>query len=312
MRFDPALKPFLLALKSNYTVWGDRRWVIRLKSHYSLRIYQIIKYNEGLANVDGRKSTIIDLKWFRDFLSIEDGKYILYGHLKSRVIMPAKKDIKKKTDVEFDFIGLRSGRKIDRIEFTWKKNKRCKQLELPVYDDKSKNVKLEEILIYEFGIAKKKAKNLIVLYDDKHIINALEVVREYINTLREKGDNNFNVGGIARKAIEEGWKKQEASINIEWHKQQKKIEEDKKEKKLEEDKKEEEHCEILSNTFDSFMKLKMSEQNKVLKKFRKELENDGNMVIIKRYDNEGISSVVLKSLFKNFLLSQDLLLNNNI
>lgn len=304
MRFDPALKPFLLALKGNFTIWGDRRSIIRLKSHYSLRIYQFIKYNQGLANVDGRKSATVELSWLRDFLAIPEEKYRLFGHFKSRVLVPAQKDIRQKTDIDFDFKQIKKGRKVHEIQFFWKVNKRHSQMELPGLSD-STPVKIEDILIYEFGISpEKKARELAEQFGYKHITQALEVAREYIDNLRQRGDKVANVGGIARKAIEEGWKPQESTIEREHLEQQQAIAQAKKVKEQEEEEQRTRTEQAGKVAMASYEEMGEAEQEELLADFRGHLVGMGNRTVIDRYDDEGVSPGMLEALFKAFVLEQ--------
>lgn len=134
MTFDPQLKPFLLTLKGNFTSY-ELRAVIRLKNHYSLRIYQFLKYHQGMARVDKRKSVIVPLTWLREYLAINQDEYKLYGHFKSGVLVPVQTEIHDKTDLKFRFKEVKEGRKVEAIEFTWERNSRYNQLKLPIFEN---------------------------------------------------------------------------------------------------------------------------------------------------------------------------------
>ncbi len=302
MRFDPALKPFLLALKGNFTIWGDRRSIIRLKSHYSLRLYQFIKYNQGLANVDGRHSATVKLAWLREYLAIPEEKYRLFGHFKSRVLVPAQKDIRSKTDIEFDFKQIKKGRKVHEIEFFWKKNKRHNQLELPGMSDQAP-VKVEDILILEFGISpEKKAKELAEEYGKEHITQALVVAREYIETLQQRGDKVANVGGIARKAIEEGWKPQESVIEVEYQEQQQAIATAKEQKKQQEAAEFARKEKKTQQAMDKYEAMAEGKQEAFLADFREYLVETGNKLVVTRYDEGGITPGMIEAMLKEFVV----------
>lgn len=128
--FDPLLKPFLLTLKGNFTQY-ELRAVIRLQSHYSLRIYQFLKFNQGIARRDGRISARVTVDWLKEYLDISADQYQHYGHFKSKVLNPSRRDIAKKTDLLFDFIEEKEGRKIKFLRFFWHKNPDYDQQELP-------------------------------------------------------------------------------------------------------------------------------------------------------------------------------------
>lgn len=301
LRFDPTLKPFLLALKGNFTTWGEARAVIRLKNHYSLRLYQFMKYNQGLASVDNRQSVVVEVSWLRDYLSITDDTYKLFGHFKSKVLVPAQKDIATKTDIEFNFKQIKKGRKVEELEFVWKQNKRYDQKELPGFIEGGKAT-LEDILILEFGITpEKKAAELVHHYGPDHIQEALQVVREYINKLRKRGQKPENVGGIARKAIEEGWKPQKAAIEIEYEDKKKAAEKARVAGLKREEEQEAIEKELQFRAMSRYEAMPEGQKNNVLSEFHQHLIETGNQVIVDRYNENGISPGVTEALFRVFI-----------
>lgn len=302
LRFDPTLKPFLLALKGNFTTLGEARAVIRLRNHYSLRIYQFIKYNQGLANVDHRKSASVELSWLREYLAIPEGTYRLFGHFKSKVLLPAKKDIAAKTDVQFDFTQIKKGRKVQEIEFTWSKNKRYQQMELPGISDRGGQTSMEDILIMEFGISpEKKAQDLVEEYGHDHIKAALQMAREYINKVRKRGQKVESIGGIARKAIEEGWKPQESIIEVEYEVQQKAVIQAKVGKKQQEDAQEAEKRKKQELTMSRYESMEEGEREAFLAEFRENLVETGNTIVLKRYDEAGVTPGMVEGMLAVFI-----------
>ena len=128
--FDPHLKPFLLALKGHFTLY-ELRAVIRLKNHYSLRLYQFLKYNEGIARRTRNKSIVVSVEWLQQYLGIENNSYKAYGSFKQRILVPARKDIQQKTDLLFDFEQQKEGRSVKRLEFIWRHNPDYDQQVMP-------------------------------------------------------------------------------------------------------------------------------------------------------------------------------------
>jgi plasmid replication initiation protein len=111
---SPKLRPFLLQLKKNFTVY-DIRNVINCKSVYSIRIYQLLKQYEKIGS---RKITLAEL---RIMLGMPPDLYARWGNLKTRVIEVAKKELKKNSDLYFSYTTKRKGRVIDSIRFKMKK-----------------------------------------------------------------------------------------------------------------------------------------------------------------------------------------------
>lgn len=306
--FDPQLKPFLLALKGNFTTWGEARAVIGLKNHYSLRTYQFLKYNEGMARVDGRKSAIVELDWLKKYLATPQGSYINYSHFKTKVLEPVKKDITAKTDVKFTYIAIKAGRKVEKLQFEWKDNKRFKQMELPGLTEEGKS-SIEDILIFEFGITPDElATSFVQDYGRECVEDAIGAAHEYMKKLLKEGKPVNNSAGLIRKAIENGWKPIKKSVFeakiIEQEqtliqagseqKRQKRLEQ------LEKDKRENEK-EIISQE-----KYKLSskvEKKKILAGFKNYLTTLGNAAILKEFDKCGIEgdNVALQQMFNLFI-----------
>jgi len=119
--FNPHLKPFLLALKGRFTLY-ELRAVIRLQNHYSLRLYQFLKYNEGMARRTHDKSITVSLEWLKEYLDADNPSYARYGSFRQKVLLPSQKDLEKNTDLLFDFTSIKTSRKVTSLEFIWKHN----------------------------------------------------------------------------------------------------------------------------------------------------------------------------------------------
>lgn len=122
IRFDPFLRPYLLQLKREFTSYKLDN-VVKIKSSYAIRIYELLKQYEKFQE---RTFLLTDL---RKMLGAED-VYPAYGNFKQRVLLPAQKELKKKTDISFEIQEIKIGRRIDKIRFhiTSRKKKKNKQL----------------------------------------------------------------------------------------------------------------------------------------------------------------------------------------
>ena len=110
LRLSASMKKELLKLRKAYTRYRLSE-ILKLRSFYSIRIYELLKQYE---NVGRRTFTLEDLK---EILKIERGEYVRYGHFKSRVILPAYRELKEKTDIYFEFNEIKQCRKVVAIEF---------------------------------------------------------------------------------------------------------------------------------------------------------------------------------------------------
>ncbi len=124
IRFDPFLRPYLLELKKEFTSYKLEN-IIKLKSSYSIRIYELLKQYEKL------QERTFNLTSLRKMLGAED-IYPAYGNFKQRVLVPAQKELKMKTDISFEIEEVKKGRKVEKIKFLIfsTKNHKSKQLEL--------------------------------------------------------------------------------------------------------------------------------------------------------------------------------------
>jgi plasmid replication initiation protein len=110
LSFDPHLKPYLLSLQKNFTRYQLKN-VIRLRSVYSVRIYELLKQYQGVG------SRVVSLDDLRGILSISENVYPLYANFRQKVLEKAKKDLVE-TDLAFEYKPVKTGRKITAVEFT--------------------------------------------------------------------------------------------------------------------------------------------------------------------------------------------------
>jgi plasmid replication initiation protein len=113
---SPLLKPYLLELKSQFTIY-DIRNVIQCSSSHSIRIYQLLKQYESIGN---RTITVDD---FKKMLGFNKKEYTRFNNLRARIIDVAKKDLEKHSDLYFTYTLNRKGRRIHSIKFKIMKKK---------------------------------------------------------------------------------------------------------------------------------------------------------------------------------------------
>lgn len=107
LEFHPRLKPFLLGLK-RYLCY-DIKNTIGISSVHTLRIFEFLKLHQYKGQ---HQITVQDLKIM---LGLEK-KHKKYGHFK-RVIIKAQKDLKKHTDICFEFEEIKKGRAVHALLF---------------------------------------------------------------------------------------------------------------------------------------------------------------------------------------------------
>jgi plasmid replication initiation protein len=112
--FAPKLKPYLLELKKNFTSYAIEN-VLRLKSIYSIRFYELLKQYEKIGK---RKFEVSELK---STLNVSEF-YTRYYDLKKYTILVAQKELKEKCDICFEFEEIKTGRRVTEIVFFIHKN----------------------------------------------------------------------------------------------------------------------------------------------------------------------------------------------
>lgn len=117
LMFDPALKPYLLALKKEFTRYQLKN-TVRFRSAYSVRVYELLKQYQPLGS---REFTLIEL---RDLLCIPEGKLKLYSNFKLKVLDVAERELKKSSDIYFVYKPIKTGRKVTAIKFHIEINKK--------------------------------------------------------------------------------------------------------------------------------------------------------------------------------------------
>lgn len=127
IRFDPAMKPFLLNLKSNFTTYTLEQ-VHRFRKVYSIRIYELCK--QYFPKITERKFLISEFKYL---LTLEN-KYPYISDLVKSVLKPSLAEINSHSDlnIEYKLLPERSRSKKE-IVFIIKANENYKA----EYDPKS-------------------------------------------------------------------------------------------------------------------------------------------------------------------------------
>lgn len=109
LRFDDDLIPYLLQLKKKFTRYQLKN-ILYLKSKYSIRIYELLKQYENIGKRE------FELQELKKILFIENQYNRVYD-LERFVLVPAKEEINKHTDILIDYEKIKTGRKITSILF---------------------------------------------------------------------------------------------------------------------------------------------------------------------------------------------------
>jgi len=108
VEFNHSLKPHLLKLK--IFAKGNLKYVLSFKSEYSKRLYMLLSQWRRTAK---KIYTVIEL---REVLAIP--KSYRYFDIKKNVLLKAEAEMKKDSDVFFEFEEIKNGRQVTAISFS--------------------------------------------------------------------------------------------------------------------------------------------------------------------------------------------------
>jgi len=120
-RFDPALKPFLLNLKGNFTEYYLSN-LMNLKSNYAILTYELlsqVRKQQEEENLQGYRN--ITIKEYRELLKIPDS-YLNADVL--RLLKKVQKEIRERTNLQFNFAMKKMGKPFHSIIFVLLNNKK--------------------------------------------------------------------------------------------------------------------------------------------------------------------------------------------
>jgi plasmid replication initiation protein len=110
LEFSPKLKPYLLKLQERFTSYKLGN-VVKLRSRYSVRLYELLKQYESL----GKRS--FELVELRLVLGLADDEYSTWHDFKKRVLEPALRELPKKTDLGFSYTVRKRARAVAFVDF---------------------------------------------------------------------------------------------------------------------------------------------------------------------------------------------------
>jgi plasmid replication initiation protein len=195
MRFDMALKPYLLQLKSHFTQY-DLNSIVSFKSQYTIRLYELLKMDAyKVRNGQFEKTFIIDE--LRLLFGLEKNDYPLFADLKRRAIDPSISEISTKTDLNILNVEYsKTGRKVTSVRFVVHPVTITKSIEKEKRDNHHPVIHSLTSLGFSPEVAKA-AKA-------KHGIKRLERNIAYA-LMKEKAGNVKDLPAYLKSAISEDW-----------------------------------------------------------------------------------------------------------
>lgn len=175
LTFSPYLKPYMLKLNSMFTQYKLAN-ILSMKSKYSPRIYEFLKCNEFKK----QGYIEIEVEELRKLLRAEN-IYPLYADFKRYVILQTQKELKKLSDLSFEFEEIKTSRKITSIKFYITSNKSACKNEIAITLAESKAKPQQNI--NDIKIVKEIIEEQI---SDLEAIKILSSANGDINIIKEK------------------------------------------------------------------------------------------------------------------------------
>lgn len=206
------LKPYLLAINGSDTPFTKYQLsnILKLKSSYSIRIYELLKQ---YLKLHVRKFELEELK---DYLGISE-KYKVFSNFETYVLKVATKEINQNTDINIAYRKIKKGRKITHIEFEITQNEIDRELQNmeSLYSKEEVESLKERLGLANKKINMKQISELIKIVLDRRMSSEINT-DDYIqlNVLYVDRKNPENYFAYLKKALANDYCNAEQTIRI--------------------------------------------------------------------------------------------------
>ncbi|MDD3465667.1 MAG: replication initiation protein [Campylobacterales bacterium] len=118
IEYKEQTKTFFTNLTKDYTSLHFPSIVCQ-QAYYSLKAYLLFRARLGQQSFTSVTYTIDEIKMR---LCLKGNTYELFGHLKSKILTPAQRDLKNTTEIKFEMEFIRSGKQICAVKFNISRN----------------------------------------------------------------------------------------------------------------------------------------------------------------------------------------------
>jgi hypothetical protein len=282
IRFDKALKPYLLNLKNNFTTY-ELAAVVNFKTSYGIRFYEFLKMRQNMGK-GGQFFIQYSLLELKEKLGISPDEYRYTKDLRVRVIEPALKEIDEYSDLQIiqtDY--LKKGRAIHAIKIVAEpKKQRMLAIEDPqdirdITPPESRPKAVQALI--DFGFSEPEARALVRTHKGERVTQALAYVA-HKRKERELKDPCAYLRTILKGDGGEKWAKEQQEAQ---EARQKRLFEERKQANADAERVERERAEIKQAQA-SFEALEADEQEALLDAFFDELEaSNANAMMLDRF-----------------------------
>ena len=196
VRLNDNLQDLFLQLSREYTAI-DLEYALLLNSAYSVRIYDLLKQYSAIGE------RIVPLDKLRTMLELSK-KYPLFADIRRNVIEPAQKELREKTDIQFEWKPVKTGRKVTAIHFSIFRNKPKITTENPEVKDPEKKRLFERLRAH--GVQEDRARATVSDYEADRVGWHIDFVEKELKA----GRKIDNVGGFLCTAIKDDYRRQKS------------------------------------------------------------------------------------------------------
>lgn len=175
LRFDPALKKYLLELKDCFTQFSLEQ-ALNFKSIYSVRMYEMFSQFISLGTVT------FSLRELRERFDLKQEEYSAYKDLKRRMIERACSEINSKSTMRVRFIEIKVGRHVGFVQFFIEDRRKVTDVKSLLEDGQRLGVSMEtmKILTDEFPEEAIRKGLLVLKNNNKEVKNPLLFLKKAI------------------------------------------------------------------------------------------------------------------------------------
>jgi len=225
--FSKKLKPYLLALKNNFTI-QRLNILLHFKGTHTIRIYALLKQYEDIGVRE------IELEDFKKILGLQKNQYDSYYDFKRRTLLPAQKEFAYIddegfyiSDLTFRLEEIKENRKVIALRFVIIRQHTNQERGLPSLEslcipDNQPNAELKYPEVYETLIQLSIEHDTAVEWLDEYGGQYVQEKIDFIRSEKENGRIRSSLSGFLASAIKGNYR---SEVQSEQEKQENEIQE---------------------------------------------------------------------------------------
>ena len=202
VRFDKALKPYLLGLKGYFTQY-ELENIVKFKSGHAMRLFELLKKEQFKADDKGYFRRSFEYEELRGILGIEKGEYTQSAFLRVKVIEVAVREINANPDITILQVDYpKTGRKVSHVVFHCERARQT-QLDLdeppPKFEEVSKQKEHPEYIaeLVAIGID----EDVAYRWKRKYSVARLREAIAYTKAMQKAGKIRDSLTGFLARAV---------------------------------------------------------------------------------------------------------------